>query len=388
MQNDYMDFFLESTRQLIGLPQVNVEVDTDTTAVTMSAIGDSARYFQGRYTLPYESNLGSQKDALVVASAMMKDGKGVEDSLSFSYGRFSAEGGKIALGPMSFDIPAGALKTPALLTIVPGMQENAVDTAKKPGEITFFGLPYTIGPATLVLEKPGLVSLTICCRTDGAGIYQLAENGWTYLPGTVEDGLVSSETGMTGAFRLGFDRTPPVVTLKSASPGRVLFTVEDHGSGVDAQTLRASWNGNALVPVYEPETGAYAVNIPGIMTEQDISLAVTVRDRTGNTGDYALYATIEASPGQFTLGQNVPNPFNPLTAIPFAISSDMRITIEIHDILGRRVRVLADEVFPAGTHRVVWNALDETGSPVSSGIYFYRVIAGDKVITRKMVLMR
>ncbi len=65
-----------------------------------------------------------------------------------------------------------------------------------------------------------------------------------------------------------------------------------------------------------------------------------------------------------------------------------KVKIEIYDILGRKVRVLADEFFTAGKHRVVWNARDDHGRSVSSGTYLYRVISGSHSITRTMVFIR
>ena len=119
-----------------------------------------------------------------------------------------------------------------------------------------------------------------------------------------------------------------------------------------------------------------------------VALAVQVSDRTGNTRHALLDARVNPAPGQFSVSQNVPNPFNPRTAIPFAVSSEIRVSVEVYDILGRRIAVLADEVFAPGTHRVIWESRDASGRPVSSGIYFYRVSAGDMVVTKKMVLMR
>jgi len=86
---------------------------------------------------------------------------------------------------------------------------------------------------------------------------------------------------------------------------------------------------------------------------------------------------------QFTLQQNYPNPFNTQTGITYSLTEPCNVSIDIFDILGRRIETLIDEMKPAGNHRVLWNASDRI-----SGIYFYRIRVGDRIETKKMVLMK
>ena len=95
-----------------------------------------------------------------------------------------------------------------------------------------------------------------------------------------------------------------------------------------------------------------------------------------------------ALPGQIFVEQNSPNPFNPLTTITFITTSEVKVNVEIFDLLGRRVKVLADDHFPAGRHSVIWNAKDDNGRVVSSGVYLYRVATDSRKITRKMLFLR
>ena len=78
-------------------------------------------------------------------------------------------------------------------------------------------------------------------------------------------------------------------------------------------------------------------------------------------------------PQSFELLQNYPNPFNPSTTIPVKLHQPGRISLTIVDNLGRRVRQLADGVYPAGEHRFVWNGTNDNGKTVNSGIYFVRL---------------
>ena len=93
-------------------------------------------------------------------------------------------------------------------------------------------------------------------------------------------------------------------------------------------------------------------------------------------------------PLTFSLEQNYPNPFNPDTRIRYSIPEAGSVRIAIFDILGRRVRVLENRMMPAGSHEVVWNGKTASGTYASSGIYFYRLQAGNRSEVRKMVLLK
>ena len=89
------------------------------------------------------------------------------------------------------------------------------------------------------------------------------------------------------------------------------------------------------------------------------------------------------SPRKFSVSQNYPNPFNAATVIRYSLPEPSDVKIEIFDTLGRKVETLIDEKQQAGYHQVIWKAEDR-----SSGIYLYRIEAGDNVETRKMLLLR
>jgi len=93
-------------------------------------------------------------------------------------------------------------------------------------------------------------------------------------------------------------------------------------------------------------------------------------------------------PQNFALNQNFPNPFNPETKIAFILTKRSKVSLEIFDILGRKVKTLFSGYAPAGEHKFLWNGYDDAGYQVSSGTYIYRLKAGDNYKTRKMILMR
>jgi hypothetical protein len=88
-------------------------------------------------------------------------------------------------------------------------------------------------------------------------------------------------------------------------------------------------------------------------------------------------------PDRFDLEQNYPNPFNPSTAISYQLAANSRVSLKVFDLLGREVAVLVNEDQLAGTYRAMWDA-----ARLPSGVYFYRLTAGEYVQTRKMLLTR
>ncbi|MCL5021590.1 MAG: endo-1,4-beta-xylanase, partial [Bacteroidetes bacterium] len=88
-------------------------------------------------------------------------------------------------------------------------------------------------------------------------------------------------------------------------------------------------------------------------------------------------------PTSYSLGQNYPNPFNPTTMIHFALPSSGHVTLRVYDILGRIVETLVDGVENAGEHSVSFN-----GAGLASGVYFYRLQAGDRFLQKKMMLIK
>ena len=96
------------------------------------------------------------------------------------------------------------------------------------------------------------------------------------------------------------------------------------------------------------------------------------------------YNTISTEiPSSFSLMQNYPNPFNPNTVISFRLSVAGQVTLKIYDVLGKEVETLVSEKLEAGTYSVNWDA-----SKYSSGVYFYRIQAGDFVDTKRMTFIK
>jgi hypothetical protein len=85
---------------------------------------------------------------------------------------------------------------------------------------------------------------------------------------------------------------------------------------------------------------------------------------------------------------NFPNPFNPETTISFTLSNVENVEITVFNVRGQIVRRLVNDSFERGHHRVVWDGRDDSGRQVSSGIYFYKIDAGEHTAVRRMLLMK
>lgn len=94
------------------------------------------------------------------------------------------------------------------------------------------------------------------------------------------------------------------------------------------------------------------------------------------------------TPARATLEQNYPNPFNPSTTITFALPAASHVRLLICDLLGREIRRLVDAPYGGGFHTVRWDATDDNGAKVTSGVYFYRIQAGTYSAVRRMLLVR
>ncbi len=97
---------------------------------------------------------------------------------------------------------------------------------------------------------------------------------------------------------------------------------------------------------------------------------------------------LRALPQDFGLDQNVPNPFNPTTTISYQLAEQAHASLVIYNVLGQEVRTLVNEALDAGFYTADWDARDEHGRQLASGIYIYRIQAGNFAQIRRMMLLK
>jgi hypothetical protein len=205
------------------------------------------------------------------------------------------------------------------------------------------------------------------------------------------------------------DTEPPAVTAVYPNGGEEFETGEEielvwtagDNEGVTSIDILLSTDGGASYTEVVAEGIANTGSHSWTVTEgesQDCKIRFIARDGAGlasfddsdsefvkgmSTGDPDT-----PEPGEYSLSQNVPNPFNPVTSIGFEVPRRSRVRIEVFDVSGRLTRRLADTVYDAGRHEVIWDGADGEGGDAASGIYFCRMIAPGFSSTTKMVLLR
>ena len=109
---------------------------------------------------------------------------------------------------------------------------------------------------------------------------------------------------------------------------------------------------------------------------------------TGNMELAKVDLVFRNIPETFTLHQNFPNPFNPITTLRYDLPSDAFVTLTVYDMLGKEITQLVNTTQQAGFKSVHWDATESMGIPVSAGVYLYQIQTGEFCQTKKMVLLK
>jgi len=138
-------------------------------------------------------------------------------------------------------------------------------------------------------------------------------------------------------------------------------------------SIMVDFRGDDIIPDTTYEASIMVINNTPDTPEIPVTIDVTtgIEDEVSNL------------PREVALYQNYPNPFNASTEIKFALPEQSDVKIEVYNILGQKTATVADGLFPAGYHSVNWNA-----GNVASGVYYYRLTAGDKLMVKKMMLLK
>ncbi len=241
----------------------------------------------------------------------------------------------------------------------------------------------TAGPSALMLRA------TIC------GVSVVSDSYYNLTGGRVAGGVVTPlVTGIgiySGLSYYAFAGCPIINSfdvLETTGPGVYSLQLPTFNSlsyyiGISTNQLnagdypmRTSWVGHSFMYIRNGNNGTLARNEMVKKTwqffENDVDEDVTDAD----------------VPAVYTLAQNYPNPFNPSTTIKFDMPVKGHVSLKIYNVAGQLVRTLTNEVWEAGNHSKSWNGTNDLGSSVASGVYFYKLNAGDYESTKKMILLR
>ncbi|MAR30371.1 MAG: hypothetical protein CMG24_05515, partial [Candidatus Marinimicrobia bacterium] len=138
-----------------------------------------------------------------------------------------------------------------------------------------------------------------------------------------------------------------------------------------------------------PNTLYWDSNNNLISSDDIIESAVSGVDSEGNAcGDYNLAIDDHVIPEEFGLSQNYPNPFNPSTTINYDVAEHGIVSINVYDLTGKLIYDLVNDFHLAGAYDITWDAIDNNGLNVPSGIYIYQLRSGNVIHTKKMLLLR
>ncbi len=133
---------------------------------------------------------------------------------------------------------------------------------------------------------------------------------------------------------------------------------------------------------------AFSVMATGAPAFMDLLPILTVTDAMVTVGTTSVRESA-APPQGFRLEQNFPNPFNPETTITFTAPAPWKapVTLRIYDLHGRLVKTLLEgKLMSSGVHHIIWDGKDNSGKLLPSGVYFYKIVLGNFVAVRKMLL--
>jgi len=168
----------------------------------------------------------------------------------------------------------------------------------------------------------------------------------------------------------------------------------------------------ASEPTFDPRIDVY--NPDGLLVTSGVQIDGTLKinDLTiSESGEYTILAMDEgggqvsgyeisfglptnisiqkqAVPERFSLSKNYPNPFNPSTTIRYGLPKPTNVSLKIYNVNGRLVRTIVDQVQEFGYYSIVWDACNDIGTKMASGIYFYQIITSEFIATEQMLLLK
>lgn len=190
--------------------------------------------------------------------------------------------------------------------------------------------------------------------------------------------------GDAGAVLLAFDHDgaefgEPVLGENAAGMAMI-----SHNDGTQLRMLIHGMEQGARIAAGD----GVILRVPMVTSDPGLVLSeVEAADYWGNVMTVSLARPAHV-PKSFALFQNVPNPFNATTRIDFNLPVAGDVTLIVYDVLGRKVATLVDDRLEAGAHHIEWEARDDSGRPLASGVYFYRIVTTGSQATRKMVLLK
>ncbi|MCB0277057.1 MAG: PKD domain-containing protein, partial [Calditrichaeota bacterium] len=248
-------------------------------------------------------------------------------------------------------------------------------------------------PPTAVANVPSSGQVNQSVTFDGSGSFDtdgsITAYAWNFGDGTNANQAVASHSySSAGTFTWSLTvtdddgatgQTSGQITITGGGGGSRLTVAPTSGTVAPggSQTITATYD------AIGQNAGTYngTIQITGNGGTINLPVSVFVDPSVGIDDDVVV------SEG-FSLGQNYPNPFNPTTEIAYRLENSGPVSLTVYNSLGQKVRTLVNSNQPAGAFQVRWDARNDQGQPVVSGVYIYTLRAGQQTLTRKMTLTR
>jgi hypothetical protein len=386
---EFIDVYVLARRGIAGTPNV---VRTFEGADSTVAVRQIEEDLEGRRVLVWSGNVqlrpGASGTIFFTAQALTSLGTPVGDTASVTV--LTTVAAKAAtIDHAGVQLQLGADAVPEGTRIILQVDGERESSAKRAVESELvMKTRINIYPLGMRLRERSNILFT--AGKSSEGLYHEVDGAWIYLGGRKEQVPI----GRLGRYAVLDDPVPPSVVVRSlpaAGISEFSARLTDHGSGLDPTRITFLVNGEPTVADLQGDLltwSAASAHLGG-----PAELLLKVMDRSGNetVERFEILLPVQSLPSAFSLGANFPNPFNPETTIPFAVPADailLPVRISIYNISGQLVRRLLDREISAGQYEVHWDALNERGSRVSSGIYFYRLEAENRVLSRSMMLLK
>ena len=370
LQPDFIDLFIIDRMGTAAQPQLRLN---DGTWSDLTLNPGPENIWQSSYVLA-----PGQNGSVSIVALSIVDNALYTSSYDFEVGTVRSGRGKvIAHSNMTLEVEGDAFRGEAVVALLPSAVRN-------PGpELIPRSLAYTAhSPQSYTGKGSYLRAHGIGTAHSKAGIYRYGEGRWHWMRPTLSQDWLEVELDDLGQYALMEDHTAPQVTRRTE---QALHLV-DHGSGISGievlvdnlpiSSTAYSWDGEQLL-FYSDR-----------LTDGLHALQVRVTDNANNVRTLSFTTRGGGAPQSFSLLQNFPNPFNPTTSIPLTVRSQQPVRLAVYNSAGQRIRLLANRLFTPGRHILEWDARDDRGQPVSSGIYIYRLEVNGQIQMRKMTLMR
>ncbi len=215
------------------------------------------------------------------------------------------------------------------------------------------------------------------------------DGGCTYLETPTMDfsGAIYAEVSVMRWWYDSADSPHDALTMEASNNGGADWVFVDEVTG-----MQNSWTESVLRLKHAeiPLTSQMRLRFVACDLGEGGTIEAAIDDITFSvlTADIPTDVASSNVPATFTVHQNSPNPFNPITSIQYEVPSTGPVSIRVFNVTGQLIRTLVDERVEAGTHSVRWDGRDDVGMSVASGLYYYKVNAGTHESVHKMTLLK